>query len=117
MGGGAAGDHGDPDLAAALDAAEGAGCPPPAAVVFGHMHHCLSGDGKLRRRLKFTENGTLHLNTAVVPRVRVRWAHPTLPYQPAMPVTWRVLAILCHATRNICWFLSTSSSLPTEVWR
>lgn len=67
-----AGDHGDPDLAAALDAVDAAGRPPAAAVVFGHMHHRLCGDFKYRKRLKFTDNGTLHLNAAVVPRMRVR---------------------------------------------
>ncbi|KAI8465375.1 MAG: hypothetical protein J3K34DRAFT_461440 [Monoraphidium minutum] len=63
------GDHGDPDLRAALDtlAARGAA---PAAVVFGHMHHTLRGGG-LRQMVRVDpETGTAFLNAATVPRVQ-----------------------------------------------
>lgn len=66
------GDHGDTDLAAALDAATAAG-RPPALVVFGHMHSDLRMGGQ-RRMLALAPAPaaphTLLLNAAVVPRVR-----------------------------------------------
>ena len=62
-----AGDWGDPDLRAALDIAA-AGGRPPAAVVAGHMHHRLRGGGERTRCLR--DEGTLHLNAAVTPRIR-----------------------------------------------
>ena len=67
---GHAGDHGDPDLSMALDAAAEQG-RAVAACVFGHMHHRCQGDGALRRRVAVTPDGVLHLNAAVVPRHRV----------------------------------------------
>ena len=67
---GHAGDHGDPDLSMALDAAAEQG-RAVAVCVFGHMHHRCQGDGALRRRVAVTPDGVLHLNAAVVPRHRV----------------------------------------------
>lgn len=62
-----AGDHGDPDLGIALDAAAEQH-RAVAAVLFGHMHHRCQGDGALRSRVAVTPDGVLHLNAAVVPR-------------------------------------------------
>jgi len=62
-----AGDHGDLDLAAALDSAQNCG-RPVAACCFGHMHHRCRGDGALRQRVAVTRDSVVHLNTAVVPR-------------------------------------------------
>lgn len=61
------GDWGDPDLRAALEIAE-AGGRKPAVVVAGHMHHALFGGGQRRRAVR--SDGVLHVNAAVVPRVR-----------------------------------------------
>ncbi len=62
-----AGDWGDPDLRAALEIAA-AGGRRPAAVVAGHMHHGLRGGGE--RRCSQREDGVLHVNAAVMPRLR-----------------------------------------------
>jgi uncharacterized protein (TIGR04168 family) len=62
-----AGDWGDPDLRLALDIAQ-AGGRRPAAVVAGHLHHSLRGGGERQRCVR--EEGTLHLNAAVMPRLR-----------------------------------------------
>ena len=72
-----AGDHGDPDLAAALKQTSAKGRPVPL-VVFGHMHHLLKG-GKRRRDMVCVDpdSGTVFLNCAVVPR----WGN--LPVAPA----------------------------------
>ncbi|KAG2485671.1 hypothetical protein HYH03_015643 [Edaphochlamys debaryana] len=72
-----AGDHGDPDLRAALDRLHAAGRRVPL-VTFGHMHHNLhSGASKgwshhLRRMVHLDPSTrTLFLNAATVPRVRL----------------------------------------------
>ena len=64
-----AGDHGDPDLQVALAHAASAG-KPVALVVFGHMHHLLSGRGRRRNMVHIDENsGTVLINCAFVPRL------------------------------------------------
>ncbi|MCB9680974.1 MAG: metallophosphoesterase [Alphaproteobacteria bacterium] len=60
------GDWGDPDLAAALDAARERG-RPVAAVVAGHMHHALAGGGE--RATWGRRHETLVVNCARVPRI------------------------------------------------
>lgn len=60
------GDWGDPDLRAALDHARARGLPV-VAVVAGHMHHAVMGGGQRARIVR--EEGILHLNAALVPRV------------------------------------------------
>lgn len=61
------GDHGDPDLRAAIDHARDRG-KRVRAVVAGHMHHALEGGGE--RIWQLERNGTLFVNAAKVPRVR-----------------------------------------------
>ena len=61
-----AGDWGDADLRQALDAVRPSG--RVRAVIAGHMHHELVGGGT--RTSSVREDGVLHLNAAVVPRVR-----------------------------------------------
>ncbi len=58
-------DHGDPDLALALDRLRADGRRLPL-VVAGHMHDRLKFGGLRRRRADYS--GTVHLNAAVVPR-------------------------------------------------
>jgi hypothetical protein len=62
------GDHGDPDLQAALATAAHAD-RPAALAVFGHMHHMLKG-GQCRRQMVHIDahSGTVLINCAVVPR-------------------------------------------------
>lgn len=103
------GDWGDPDLAAALDAACAAAAPAPAgpapvaAVLFGHMHRNLRGDPRPRDAVRFDEgrrrggggrggggaggeaaSRTVFLNAAVVPRRR---SLPGAPGGSAPPTT------------------------------
>ncbi|CAD7700927.1 unnamed protein product [Ostreobium quekettii] len=68
------GDHGDPDLRAAIDRSAQQG-RRPALVTFGHMHEKLSrrvGRSEKRRRVvvEGPHQETVHLNAAVVPRIR-----------------------------------------------
>lgn len=63
------GDHGDPDLAQAIDTARQAGRQVPL-VVFGHMHHQLRHTKThKRRRIHADVAGTVYLNAADVPRI------------------------------------------------
>ncbi|MBD0333999.1 MAG: TIGR04168 family protein [Cyanobacteria bacterium Co-bin13] len=64
------GDHGDPDLAEAIVAAQSLGKQIPL-VTFGHMHHGLRHrKDRLRQRLLSTpKTGTVYLNAASVPRI------------------------------------------------
>lgn len=59
------GDHGDPDLRAAIDHARARG-KTVLAVLAGHMHHRLRGGG--RRPSTVREGETLFVNAARVPR-------------------------------------------------
>lgn len=59
------GDHGDPDLRAAIEHARSRG-KKVLAVVAGHMHHALRGGG--RRVWRVRERETLFVNAARVPR-------------------------------------------------
>ncbi len=69
------GDFGDPDLRAAIDHAQGTG-RRVVAVVAGHMHRRLRGGGE--RRWQGSVDGVLHVNAAVVPRVRSGRRHHVL---------------------------------------
>jgi uncharacterized protein (TIGR04168 family) len=63
------GDHGEPDLAAAIAHAQQMGKTVPL-VAFGHMHHSLRHRrDRLRDRLTVDGQGTVYLNAAAVPRV------------------------------------------------
>ncbi|MBD0269347.1 MAG: TIGR04168 family protein [Cyanobacteria bacterium Co-bin8] len=63
------GDHGDPDLAEAIAAAQALGKQIPL-VTFGHMHHGLRHrKDRLRQRLLSNPDGTVYLNAASVPRI------------------------------------------------
>lgn len=63
------GDHGDPDLAAAIAYAQTSGKNVPL-VTFGHMHHTLRHrKDVLRERLSVDDHGTIYLNAACVPRI------------------------------------------------
>ena len=63
------GDHGDPDLAAAIANAKCAGKIVPL-VAFGHMHHRLRHtQARLRKRIDTNPTGTVYLNAASVPRI------------------------------------------------
>ncbi|CAA7407287.1 unnamed protein product [Spirodela intermedia] len=64
------GDHGDPDLAMAIDDLKRGAPRPIPLVVFGHMHKELARGGGLRKMIAVGEGGTVYLNGAVVPRVR-----------------------------------------------
>ncbi|BDA43788.1 hypothetical protein COCOBI_04-8050 [Coccomyxa sp. Obi] len=65
-----AGDHGDPDLEAALEHVEAAGRHVPL-VTFGHMHESLRFGKKTRNMVEIhPDTGTVYLNAAFVPRVR-----------------------------------------------
>jgi uncharacterized protein (TIGR04168 family) len=63
------GDHGDPDLAAAIQQAQDLGKQVPL-VTFGHMHHRLRHtNSRLRTQVVTSKEGTLYLNAASVPRI------------------------------------------------
>ncbi|OLP17353.1 TIGR04168 family protein [Leptolyngbya sp. 'hensonii'] len=63
------GDHGDPDLEAAIDQMQQMGKTIPL-VTFGHMHHQLRHtQDRLRRPTHVSPAGTLYLNAAYVPRL------------------------------------------------
>ena len=63
------GDHGDPDLAAAIEQAQLLGKQVPL-VSFGHMHHRLRHTtSRLRNPVVTSEMGTVYLNAASVPRI------------------------------------------------
>jgi uncharacterized protein (TIGR04168 family) len=63
------GDHGDPDLAAAIAQAQLLGKQVPL-VSFGHMHHRLRHTtSRLRNPVVTSEMGTVYLNAASVPRI------------------------------------------------
>jgi uncharacterized protein (TIGR04168 family) len=62
-------DFGDPDLGEAIEVLTTQN-RAPSLVLFGHMHHNLKNGGK--RNMVFVNDvtGTVHLNAAVVPRIR-----------------------------------------------
>jgi uncharacterized protein (TIGR04168 family) len=63
------GDHGDPDLAAAIAQTRQLGKSVPL-VTFGHMHHQLRHTKtQLRRPIHVDLEGTIYLNAANVPRI------------------------------------------------
>ena len=63
------GDHGDPDLTAAIATAKQAGKTVPL-VAFGHMHHRLRHtQTRLRTQIDICPIGTVYLNAASVPRI------------------------------------------------
>jgi uncharacterized protein (TIGR04168 family) len=65
-----AGDHGDPDLAAAIEKGQMLGKRIPL-VTFGHMHHRLRHRRDRERQIyHFAPPETLYLNTACVPRIQ-----------------------------------------------
>lgn len=66
------GDHGDPDLAAAVEHARRLG-KPLRAVVAGHMHRSLRGGGQ--RVSQVRRSGVLYVNAAEVPRIRAGGRH------------------------------------------
>lgn len=62
------GDHGDPDLAAAIAQSRFLGKSVPL-VAFGHMHHKLRHTSQPRRSLVVGVDATVYLNAASVPRI------------------------------------------------
>ncbi|NJK66122.1 MAG: TIGR04168 family protein [Microcoleus sp. CSU_2_2] len=63
------GDFGDPDFAEAIDRTRNRGKHVPL-VTFGHMHHKLRHTKQeLRKSLSVSEEGTVYLNAASVPRI------------------------------------------------
>ena len=62
------GDHGDPELAIAIERAKEAGKNVPL-VVFGHMHHTLRHTQARSRKCFCFDSGTAYLNAASVPRI------------------------------------------------
>ncbi len=62
------GDHGDPDMAAAIAAIRQRGKTIPL-VAFGHMHHTLRHTKQYLRTPIATDAETLYLNAASVPRI------------------------------------------------
>ncbi|GAB4815730.1 hypothetical protein N2152v2_002776 [Parachlorella kessleri] len=77
------GDHGDPDLQAALAALHHQGVPVPL-VLFGHMHSTLKGGGQRNMAHVDPVTGTVLLNCAVVPRIR-RFTVPREQARAARP--------------------------------
>ena len=64
------GDHGDPDLAEAIDKVRTLGKSIPL-VTFGHMHHRLRHrQDRLRTIINTSQEGTIYLNSACVPRIK-----------------------------------------------
>jgi uncharacterized protein (TIGR04168 family) len=64
------GDHGDPDLAAAIHQVRASGKTIPL-VTFGHMHHQLRHTKEqLRKMVDVDSQGTVYLNAASVPRIK-----------------------------------------------
>jgi len=64
------GDHGDPDLAAAIEATRSLG-KSISLVTFGHMHHRLRHrQDRLRTRVNRHADGLVYLNAAAVPRIK-----------------------------------------------
>lgn len=64
------GDHGDPDLAEAIDKVHTLGKSIPL-VTFGHMHHSLRHrKDRLRTIVNTSPEGTIYLNSARVPRIK-----------------------------------------------
>ena len=101
------GDHGDPDLQAALETARREGfCIP--LVVFGHMHQRLRGHLGQRRMWHRDTQGTVYFNAAVVPRIRQvqgkRWHHFGL-----VELTAAGVSRLGHA-----WVQPTQGQVTTE---
>ncbi|EAZ89690.1 TIGR04168 family protein [Crocosphaera chwakensis] len=63
------GDHGDPDFTQAIEQTYDLGKKIPL-VTFGHMHHRLRHTrSQLRTRVVSSEQGTVYLNAACVPRI------------------------------------------------
>jgi uncharacterized protein (TIGR04168 family) len=63
------GDHGDPDLEAAIAQTRSSGKTVPL-VAFGHMHHQLRHTKeRLRKMIEVDPSGTVYLNAARVPRI------------------------------------------------
>jgi uncharacterized protein (TIGR04168 family) len=63
------GDHGDPDLAAAIAQTKQLGKQVPL-VAFGHMHHHLRHTRQIQRTAIRVLDGTVYLNAACVPRIK-----------------------------------------------
>jgi uncharacterized protein (TIGR04168 family) len=64
------GDHGDPDLQAAIATLKAAGKQIPL-VAFGHMHHQLRHTRQRQRQALLVQAGTIYLNAACVPRIQL----------------------------------------------
>ncbi|MEE3715988.1 TIGR04168 family protein [Tumidithrix elongata RA019] len=62
------GDHGDPDFAEAIAAIYQVPKAVPFAT-FGHMHHKLRNNTRLREAIAVNDRGTVFLNAASVPRI------------------------------------------------
>lgn len=63
------GDHGDPDLALAIEETHRLG-KQVALVTFGHMHHQLRHNKhRLRTAVTYSPGGTVYVNAASVPRI------------------------------------------------
>jgi uncharacterized protein (TIGR04168 family) len=62
------GDHGDPDFEMAIAQTRTMGKKVPL-VAFGHMHHSLRHTKARLRKMSDTQNGTVYLNAASVPRI------------------------------------------------
>jgi uncharacterized protein (TIGR04168 family) len=63
------GDHGDPDLTAAIAQIRASG-QSISLVAFGHMHHSLRHTKSRLRTMLKVEQGTVYLNAASAPRIR-----------------------------------------------
>ena len=68
------GDYGDPDFAEAIDKVRTLGKSIPL-VTFGHMHHHLRHrKDRLRTIINNSQEGTIYLNSACVPRIKAEKA-------------------------------------------
>lgn len=99
----AEGDHGDPDLRAAIDYAR-IKERRVLAVVAGHMHDHLRGGGKRKRFAR--EQGTAMINTARVPRIfkeggEVKRHHVCLEITSERAIAWEVLVSLSGEERQL----------------
>ncbi|MBE9223994.1 TIGR04168 family protein [Phormidium sp. LEGE 05292] len=69
------GDFGDSDLASAIDQTKKMGKSIPL-VTFGHMHHHLRHrKDRLRTQISTSDDGTVYLNSASVPRIIHKGSH------------------------------------------
>jgi len=103
------GDYGDPDFAAAIEAAIARGKRVPL-VLFGHMHHNLRHrQDRLRRVIHENDRGTVFFNTARVPRVLERDGQ-TCHQFPIVELTGETVTAI-----DLLWLEANGTIVETEA--